>query len=308
MSYSSHIKHNTLKELVLKDVPCEEKLTEIRKLLGMPQVENEDSSRESVQETDGSGVGEVNGQQISRVEEEEVDDRKKSIDRIVEGLKGKNIKLAQIILREIEKSASLRWNYDSLEIVIDSEPVLHSNIKLLLEKLLEQRSPTFPLGLHKFINALISIKLPQIYFRGSDAKNIREFLLGIEGKKVVTDVKEPENSRKREREVESEEESQENSVKRIRSDSGGEETEAKALNSESGESKKGVKRSRSDSLGEDDAEEGETGEEEVNPAPKVKKKRQKRVFDFTGDPPRRSGRKLKAEVEKSWAALDNDAD
>ena len=142
MSYSSHIKHNTLKELVLKDVPCEEKLTEIRKLLGMPQVENEDSSKEPVQEREGSGVGEVDGQQISRVEEVEVDDRKKSIDRILEGFKGKSIKLAQIILREIEKSASLRWNYDNLEIVIDSEPVLHSNIKLLLEKILEQELKT----------------------------------------------------------------------------------------------------------------------------------------------------------------------
>ena len=294
----------------MKDVPCEEKLTEIRKLLGMPQVENEDSSKEPVQEREGSGVGEVDGQQISRVEEVEVDDRKKSIDRILEGFKGKSIKLAQIILREIEKSASLRWNYDNLEIVIDSEPVLHSNIKLLLEKILEQESPTFPLGLHRFINALISIKLPQVYFRGSDAKNIREFLLNIKGNSVVN---EPGASRKREREGEEEDEAQ--TIKRIRrevnepeaSPSEGE-TGVKRQRSESGESERGVKRSRSDSLGEDGAEEGEVGEGEVVSQVKVKKKRQKRVFDFTGDPPRRSGRKLKPEVERSWVALDNDAD
>ena len=304
-----------MKNLVLKDVPCEEKLAEIRKLLGMPQIESEDLNSESeVSNSESTKQGEgteraADGQELSRIEEEsEVDDRKKSIERILEGFKGKTIKLAQIILREIEKSASLRWNYDSLEIVIDSEPVLHSNIKLLLEKILEQRSPTFPLGLHKFINALIGIKLPQVYFRGSDAKNIREFLLNIQGNSVVN---EPGESRKREREGEEEDEAQ--IIKRIRrevnepeaSPSEGE-TGIKRQRSESGDSERGVKRSRSDSFGEEGGTSEEAGPSEE---PKAKKKRQKRVFEFTGDPPRRSGRKkLKAEIGRAWSALDDKDD
>ena len=247
----------------------------------MPQIESEDLNSESeVSNSESTKQGEgteraADGQELSRIEEEsEVDDRKKSIERILEGFKGKTFKLAQIILREIEKSASLRWNYDSLEIVIDSEPVLHSNIKLLLEKILEQRSPTFPLGLHKFINALIGIKLPQVYFRGSDAKNIREFLLNIQGNSVVN---EPGESRKREREGEEEDEAQ--IIKRIRrevnepeaSPSEGE-TGIKRQRSESGESERGVKRSRSDSFGEEGGTSEEAGPSEE---PKAKKNAKK---------------------------------
>ena len=300
MSYSSHIKHNTLKDLVLKDVPCEEKLSEIRKLLGMPQIENEGSSSNSVEEKGGEESEEVEGQ-ISKLEEEiEVDERQKSIDRILEGFSEKSAKLAKIILREIEKSASVRWNHDNLEIVIDGEPVLHSNIKLLLQKILEQRSPTFPLGLHNFIKALIQIKLPKLYFRGSDAKNIREFLLDIPQNKGIVKSEEPGISRKREREGEEDEEAQ---IKRIRR----EVNEPEESPREIGESERGVKRSRSDSVGEDSGEEGVQGEETKEEQPKSKK-RKKRVFEFSGEPPRRSNRKLKPRLGQAWSAYDDERD
>ena len=44
MTYSSHIKHNVLKNLVQKEVPCEEKLDEIRKLLGLKPLDTEPQS------------------------------------------------------------------------------------------------------------------------------------------------------------------------------------------------------------------------------------------------------------------------
>ena len=57
MTYSSHIKHNVLKNLVQKEVPCEEKLDEIRKLLGLKPLDTEPQSQGG-EEGGGEGVGE----------------------------------------------------------------------------------------------------------------------------------------------------------------------------------------------------------------------------------------------------------
>ena len=115
----------------------------------------------------------------------QLDERQKSINRILEGFKGKYIKFCRQILLEIEKSASLSWNYQTLELIINDQTILHSNIQLLLIKLLEQQSPTLPFGLYKFVQALIDIQLPRVYFKGSDVQNIRSFLLKLSEKNIV---------------------------------------------------------------------------------------------------------------------------
>ena len=204
MSYSSHIKANVLKALVQKEgVECEEKLEEIRKLLGLRPLESESSGDQETNDVTNEHDGEENtaesGNEVSvREAPVELSARERSIKRILDEFEGKYKKFANQILLEIEKSSSLSWDYESLELIIDSQKVLHSNIQLLLSKLLEQRSPTLPHGLHKFINALINIKLPKVYFKGSDVKNIRAFLIETNSGNIVE--KQPETSLKRKRE------------------------------------------------------------------------------------------------------------
>ena len=320
MSFSSHIKHNSLKKIVLKDVPCEEKLQELRKLLGMPEIENDSGedgggsgegggsgdggggggggggsgdgveSGEGGASEDGGGGGDVGGGGNEAEEEEprgtegggdvsevsEKDEREKSFDSILSCFKGKYVKLAKGLLLEIEKSASVGWKYDSFEVTVDSNPILHSNIKLLLQKLMEEKSPTFPLGLHKFIQALIGIKLPRFYFRGSDARNIRQFLIDIGPKKVVAAVES--SGKKRQRvEEEEEEEDKEKDTKRLKIDNP--ENEGENVESQPSGSRK---RSRE-----------EEGEEETP--------------DVEFDGRRRSSRikklRLNEKLSKTWSAL-----
>ena len=298
MSYSSHIKANVLKALVQKEVPCEEKLDEIRGLLGLPPLEPDtEINGESSEETKDQPVDEEPGNEVSVSDRQvELGEREKSINRILEGFQGKYKKFANQILLEIEKSGSLNWDYNTLELIIDSQTVLHSNLKLLLVKLLEQRSPTLPFGLHKFVSALIRIKLPKVYFKGSDVKNIRAFLVEQGSRNaVVENVEEEALKRKRES---LRERGEEIAIKREL----GEEEEG-------AEEEEGVARKRQRTEEEGEEEEAGAGAEAVEAKEKdeerVKRKRgSEEDLDFDEEGRRRSKRvKLKKSVGEIWDGL-----
>lgn len=299
MSYSSHIKANVLKALVQKEVPCEEKLDEIRGLLGLPPLEKDpETDAEKSGETRDQPVEEEASNEISVSDRPiELGEREKSINRILEAFEGKYKKFAYQILLEIEKSELLSWDYGTLELIIDSQTVLHSNLKQLLVKLLEQRSPTLPFGLHKFVNALIRIKLPKVYFKGSDARNIRAFLVEQgSGQAVVVNSEEKLQKRKgdslRER-------GEEVARKRKLGEEGEEEEEGVA-----------VKRPRTEGVVEEEEEEEETGVPvavaKERGEERVKRKRESEEdLDFDGEEGRRRSKrvKLKKDIGEIWDGL-----
>ena len=296
MSYSSHIKANVLKALVQKEgVECEEKLEEIRKLLGLRPLESESSADQETNDVTNEHDGEENtaesGNEVSvREAPVELSARERSIKRILDEFEGKYKKFANQILLEIEKSSSLSWDYESLELIIDSQKVLHSNIQLLLSKLLEQRSPTLPHGLHKFINALINIKLPKVYFKGSDVKNIRAFLIETNSGNIVE--KQPETSLKRKREDLEETERRRAELGKERVEESDEEEEI------------GGKRQRTEEA-EPEGEVGVSTSSGEKKESEVERKKRKREDDLDfEEAPRKSKRiQLKKDVGKHWNGI-----
>ena len=296
MSYSSHIKANVLKALVQKEgVECEEKLEEIRKLLGLRPLESESSGDQETNDVTNEHDGEENtaesGNEVSvREAPVELSARERSIKRILDEFEGKYKKFANQILLEIEKSSSLSWDYESLELIIDSQKVLHSNIQLLLSKLLEQRSPTLPHGLHKFINALINIKLPKEYFKGSDVKNIRAFLIETNSGNIVE--KQPETSLKRKREDLEETERRRAELGKERVEESDEEEEI------------GGKRQRTEEA-EPEVEVGVSTSSGEKKESEVERKKRKREDDLDfEEAPRKSKRiQLKKDVGKHWNGI-----
>ena len=296
MSYSSHIKANVLKALVQKEgVECEEKLEEIRKLLGLRPLESETSGDQETNNVTNEHDGEQNtaesGNEVSvREAPVELSARERSIKRILDEFEGKYKKFANQILLEIEKSSSLSWDYESLELIIDSQKVLHSNIQLLLSKLLEQRSPTLPHGLHKFINALINIKLPKVYFKGSDVKNIRAFLIETNSGNIVE--KQPETSLKRKREDLEETERRRAELGKERVEESDEEEEI------------GGKRQRTEEA-EPEVEVGVSTSSGEKKEPEIERKKWKREDDLDfEEAPRKSKRiQLKKDVGRHWNGI-----
>ena len=285
-----------MKALVQKEgVECEEKLEEIRKLLGLRPLESESSGDQETNDVTNEHDGEENtaesGNEVSvREAPVELSARERSIKRILDEFEGKYKKFANQILLEIEKSSSLSWDYESLELIIDSQKVLHSNIQLLLSKLLEQRSPTLPHGLHKFINALINIKLPKVYFKGSDVKNIRAFLIETNSGNIVE--KQPETSLKRKREDLEETERRRAELGKERVEESDEEEEI------------GGKRQRTEEA-EPEVEVGVSTSSGEKKESEVERKKRKREDDLDfEEAPRKSKRiQLKKDVGKHWNGI-----
>ena len=283
-----------MKALVQKEgVECEEKLEEIRKLLGLRPLESETSGDQETNDVTNEHDGEQNtaesGNEVSvREAPVELSARERSIKRILDEFEGKYKKFANQILLEIEKSSSLSWDYESLELIIDSQKVLHSNIQLLLSKLLEQRSPTLPHGLHKFVSALINIKLPKVYFKGSDVKNIRAFLIETNSGNIVE--KQPETSLKRKREDLDE-------IGRRR------EVPGKEREEESDEEEEiGGKRQRTEEP-EQELEVSTSSGEKKEPEIERKKRKREDDLDFE-EAPRKSKRiQLKKDVGRHWNGI-----
>ena len=160
---SSHIKANYLKALLTKEgESCDEKLEKIFGIVGLPYEKPQ---------SDGE-TGEYNST-------ETLSAREVSIAKIVEGLSGNELKLANHILNQIEISAILGWDYESLEIKVKEESIPHSNIKLLIEKIVKLQSPILPTSFALFIYYLLEIKCSQNVFRDADALEIRRNFMTI---------------------------------------------------------------------------------------------------------------------------------
>ena len=275
-----------MKELVQKDITCEEKLKQIHQLLGLPYHGESESlptpgsvkSGNDEEETEGvrsEGVGrneeEENGE--NSVEEIESGGREESLKKIVEGLNEKEKKIAIKIINRIEMSPDISYDYESLEVIIHGKKILHSSLKELIGNIVRLEVPNLPLSFVTFVSALVDIKLPVFFFKNGDALMVRQNLLAI-------------RKQKNNKTVENDEEEKLNGVESNGDDVGGD-----------------------DNIGIDDnvdivgnknlAEEEERG-------------KRKRKLDLTGDEesstpseePRRSKRlKLRPELNKNWNSL-----
>lgn len=171
--YNKLIKENHLKTILLKETSCEEKLDEIRESIGLPPAT-----------TENEGAAENAAEAANSSEATETDNlRNDSVSRIVEDLQGREKTLAKQILNEIEKSQLISWDYANLELIIDGKNILHSNIKLLIEKIVHVSSAVIPFGYIQFLDALLYIKLPINYMKDADSLNIREALINIHSRK-----------------------------------------------------------------------------------------------------------------------------
>ena len=172
---SSHIKADYLKALLSKEgESCDEKLEKIHSIVGLPY--DKPQPNEEVGESDLPVT---------------ISAREASIAKIVEGLSGNELKLANHILHQIELSAILGWDYDSLEIKVKEELIPHSNIKLLIGKIVKLQSPLLPTSFALFIYYLLEIKCSQNVFRDADALEIRKNFILLKKNSTNTDV-EPE--------------------------------------------------------------------------------------------------------------------
>ena len=181
MQYTSHVKASHLKSLIQQNTDCESKLRSIEKLLGIPPTTSETTDQGGVSrpvsaEQDGGGQTE----NVVRDEQQlELDRRERSQNRIFADLTGKDLRLAKSLLQRIETATGISYDYESLEIIINNERLLHSSIKSLIEKIVNVSSPQLPIGFTRFINALIDSKVPVQYIQNSDALNVRLGLLSI---------------------------------------------------------------------------------------------------------------------------------
>ena len=183
MTYQSHIKASYLKSLVQADTPCEEKIQNIEKLLGLPVSDLGES--ESGVNGDESSKNEVDVIADNGNQDAILDKRLKAHERILEGLSGKSQKLAKALLQRIESLDNISYDYNNLEISINSEVKKYSSIRSLIHRTVLAASPNLPLHFTEFINALLLSKTSINFLVNSDALNIRQGLLQIHKAKRV---------------------------------------------------------------------------------------------------------------------------
>ena len=292
----------------MQDSPCETRMAEIRNLVGLPQVSEETNAvppvaaqPDAVQpvaaqpdaaETDAAQENAAQGDQQNSVYND-------SINRILDGLSGKELTTGRALISEIEKTQNIKWDENSLELIVNDKKVPYSNLNLLLSKVVQSTSPTMPLGLVTFINALLINRIPLSYMRDADTQNIRQALIEIKG---ISDTSGGANSEENEPEKISEqintngEKSAELSRKRGRDEEedGEEEEQTFVKNKRQKKSpvEKGLRRKRS-------REEEE--EEELEPS--VQNKRRKKAV-VPEEELRRSNRvRLKGDLRKNWREL-----
>ena len=178
MTYQSHIKSSYLKSLVQADTSCQQKINNIEKLLGLPLSDSVDSQETTKNEVDV--IGENTNEDVI------LDKRLKAHERILEGLSGKSEKIAKALLQRIESvDNNLSYDYNNLEISINSEVKRYSSIRSLIHRTVQAASPNLPLHFTEFINALLMSKTPVSLLINSDALNIRQALLQIHKAKKV---------------------------------------------------------------------------------------------------------------------------
>ena len=198
-----YLKGPVVKNLLLNnDVSCEEKLEQLSEMVGIPYqkpqsneiVDSNANDLVTVSEKDENIVtndlqqqSEQNDPPIDQLSEEQtfsndknpVSDRDISVEKILAGLTGRQLNHARSIIQDIEKSTQISWDYNTLEIIIRNEFVPHSNLKVLLEKIVQVEPKTLPVGLALFIYNLIEIQCSVTHFKSADSLNIRSNLLKI---------------------------------------------------------------------------------------------------------------------------------
>ena len=150
--YTRHIKAPVLKEILLEDKTCEEKLNQLKDLVGIP------SELPVPQNTD---------------------ERALSKEKIIAELSISERKTANDLLDYIEGSEFISWHTQTLELILDGKIIEFSNIQNLIKKVVQTLSPNQPIAFVLFIDALLKLKVPQNLFRDGDAVNTRAQLLTI---------------------------------------------------------------------------------------------------------------------------------
>ena len=174
MQYTSHVKSGHLKNLIQQPISCEEKLRALEQLLGLPPGSaSNDEGGEGGQPPVVEGEGNLNEKQAALVA------RTKSFERITADLSAQERRLAYALLQRIETSDNIGWDFETDEIILSNQRLLHSSIKTIIEKIVVVASPLLPIGFIRFIDALIKIKIPLQYIQNADALNIRLGLLTI---------------------------------------------------------------------------------------------------------------------------------
>ena len=163
-----------MKNLIQQPISCEEKLRALEQLLGLPPGSaSNDEGGEGGQPPVVEGEGNLNEKQAALVA------RTKSFERITADLSAQERRLAYALLQRIETSDNIGWDFETDEIILSNQRLLHSSIKTIIEKIVVVASPLLPIGFIRFIDALIKIKIPLQYIQNADALNIRLGLLTI---------------------------------------------------------------------------------------------------------------------------------
>ena len=91
--------------------------------------------------------------------------------------------MAVKIINRIEMTPFLSYDYETLEVIIRGQKILHSSIKELIEHVVRLEVPSLPLSFVTFINSLVDMRLPLFFFKNGDALMIRQNLLAIRKQK-----------------------------------------------------------------------------------------------------------------------------
>ena len=192
MQYTSHVKSGHLKNLIQQPISCEQKLKALEQLLGLPpgsavnEEEGDENGQQPVVEE-----GEGTGNEVENERQAALEVRNRSFARITADLSGQEKKIAFALLTRIEAAENIGWDFESDEIILSNERLLHSSMKTIIEKIVVASSPILPIGLIRFIDALIKIKIPLNYIQNSDALNIRLGLLTISNERKQDKTEQP---------------------------------------------------------------------------------------------------------------------
>ena len=115
------------------------------------------------------------------------------VDRILNEVKGvKEKQLAQVILREIEKSDYISYDVTNWEIIVANERIKFTNVIYLINFIIAASPSSIPLGLAIFLHALMKIQAPFDVVRNGDAVNCRDNLIKIS--ELTKDRNEPQQN------------------------------------------------------------------------------------------------------------------
>ena len=164
---------HVLKILNKEGVACEEKLDELRNLIGGKGLKLLPPGEELPERTQEAPV-ESNPPPAQTAAQA-------AIEKIVSEISGaKEKQLARSLLNEIDRSDYISFDPDNLEIIVDGENIKFSNIKNLVQYCISANPSQLPLGIALFLQCMIKIKIPSELLRHGDALGIRESLIKIE--------------------------------------------------------------------------------------------------------------------------------